>query len=330
MLTDYNGSGVFQQWYAYGNYIDEVIMMGTTASPTSARFYIHDHLYSPVALTNFLGNVVERYEYDAYGNPTIWDAGFTTKKDAPGWNPYLFTGRRVDILDSGSLKIQYNRNRYYDYYSGRWLAQAPLGITPNAQWPNKFGIIGQYKDGMNLYEYVGSSPLVGPDAYGMGLGLDCIFCGLALITKFGGAIGAAMYYCPTDNPYISWGECVSGVLKVYISKCELWKEFKGNPSEWIGAAACISCGVNIISDLFGEPGDCPPPECCDDDSPYPIPPPLQDCPPCRGFAPYVHPDGTIEYCTHNGTRTSKAPCVCGYTCKNGTSFTTITPGMPPK
>ena len=43
-------------------------------------------------------------------------------------NAYLFTGRRVDILDNGSLKIQYNRNRYYDYYSGRWLTHDPLGI----------------------------------------------------------------------------------------------------------------------------------------------------------------------------------------------------------
>jgi len=35
-------------------------------------------------------------------------------------NPYLFIGRRLDILDSGSLTIQYNRNRYYDPETGRW------------------------------------------------------------------------------------------------------------------------------------------------------------------------------------------------------------------
>jgi len=53
-------------------------------------------------------------------------------------NPYLFTGRWVDILDSGSLTIQYNRNRYYSYSLGRWYTHDPLG----------------YVDGMNLYEYV--------------------------------------------------------------------------------------------------------------------------------------------------------------------------------
>jgi len=166
VLTEYNGSGVFKQWYAYGNYIDEVLMMGTTAAPPSARFYIHDYLYSPVALTNFLGNVVERYEYDAYGSPTIWDAGFTTKKDAPGWNPYLFTGRRVDILDSGSLKIQYNRSRYYDYYSGRWLTHDPLGITPNPQRQSRFEPLEQYSSDLCLYTYVSDRPVIGSDPDG--------------------------------------------------------------------------------------------------------------------------------------------------------------------
>ena len=31
-------------------------------------------------------------------------------------NFYLSTAPRVDILDNNSLKIQYNRNRYYDQY----------------------------------------------------------------------------------------------------------------------------------------------------------------------------------------------------------------------
>jgi RHS repeat-associated protein len=57
-------------------------------------------------------------------------------------NPYYFTGRRVDILDNGSLKIQYNRNRYYDYYTGRWLTHDPLG----------------YVEGINRYEYAESNP----------------------------------------------------------------------------------------------------------------------------------------------------------------------------
>jgi len=96
--------------------------------------------------------VLERYEYDAYGNPTIWNADFTTERANSNYgNPYLFTGRRTDILDSGSLKIQYNRNRYYDYYTGRWLTHDPLS----------------YRDSMNMYEYVISKPNISLDPYGL-------------------------------------------------------------------------------------------------------------------------------------------------------------------
>ena len=66
-------------------------------------------------------------------------------------NPWLFTGRAVDILDNSSLKIQYNRNRYYDQYTGRWTTEDP--------W--------EYIDGANLYDYVGSHPLVGTDSLGL-------------------------------------------------------------------------------------------------------------------------------------------------------------------
>jgi len=102
------------------------------------------------------GDVLERYEYDAYGNCNIEDANHDSRTTSHYQNPYLFTGRRVDILDSGSLKIQYNRNRYYDYYTGRWLTHDPPG----------------YVDGMNLYEYAKSSPVTKTDQLGTSA-VDC-------------------------------------------------------------------------------------------------------------------------------------------------------------
>ena len=79
----------------------------------------------------------------------------------------MFTGRRVDILDNGSLKIQYNRNRYLDYYTGRWLTPDPLGIVPNGQGSNYFMPKNQYLLGHNLYEYVTSQPIIGTDSLGL-------------------------------------------------------------------------------------------------------------------------------------------------------------------
>ena len=55
VLCEYDGSGTFKLWYAYGNYIDEVVMMGTGPAAPFAKFYVQDHLYRPAALTAWAG-----------------------------------------------------------------------------------------------------------------------------------------------------------------------------------------------------------------------------------------------------------------------------------
>ncbi|MCK4292074.1 MAG: hypothetical protein KAY65_02670 [Planctomycetes bacterium] len=70
------------------------------------------------------------------------------------------------------MKFQYNRNRYYDQYTGRWLTHDPLGITPNPQRPNRFEITAQYSDGSNLYGYGGSNPLSRIDPFGNEISLS--------------------------------------------------------------------------------------------------------------------------------------------------------------
>jgi len=166
VLEEYDSQNNRKNYYVYGNYIDEVLRMGGNF------YYLHDHLYSPVVLYMGASNnyaVFERYEYDAYGNCHILEPNFADDPDGQSDfdNPYLFTGRRVDILDNGSLKIQYNRNRYYDQHTGRWLTHDPLGITPNPQLPNYFDAISQYKDGLSLYEYVRSNPINKLDQLGL-------------------------------------------------------------------------------------------------------------------------------------------------------------------
>ncbi|MBI9019491.1 MAG: RHS repeat-associated core domain-containing protein [Phycisphaerae bacterium] len=145
----------FERRYVYGNYIDETLLM---ADATNEYYYAHDHLYSTAALTDATGGVVERYEYEAYGQPTVytnmsdWDTASPTTAAASNYgNPYMFTGRRVDTLDGGDLTLQYNRHRYYDYETGRWLSQDPQ----------------EYINGVNMYQYVASSPLGGLDCYGL-------------------------------------------------------------------------------------------------------------------------------------------------------------------
>jgi len=160
VLAEYNGSNQLQRYFIYGNYIDEPLIMHRE-SDSEDYYYAHDHLYSVVALLEADGDVTERYEYDAYGKATIYtdhggdndwfDGDETTAAYSDIGNPYLFTGRRLDVLDSGNLPLMYYRIRTYDTYAARFLQQDPIG----------------YGDGMNLYQYVGSNPQLESDPLGL-------------------------------------------------------------------------------------------------------------------------------------------------------------------
>ncbi|MFC1783876.1 hypothetical protein ACFL02_09885, partial [Planctomycetota bacterium] len=67
---------------------------------------------------------------------------------------------------SGSLTLQYSRNRYYDYQTGKWLTHDPWAITPNVLNPDGFSPLRQYRHGMSLNEYVGSRPAKYKDPFG--------------------------------------------------------------------------------------------------------------------------------------------------------------------
>jgi len=168
---------------------DEVLLMKADGND---YYYAHDHLYSPAALIDSSGTVLERYEYDAYGNCSILEPNFAPDPDGKSdyENPYLFTGRRLDIMDNSSLKIQYNRNRYYDYYTGRWLTHDPLG----------------YLDSMNLYEYVGSQPATELDPQGLWT---------SHIHEF-----ATMMWAYEENKMLAWAAIKVGYWDYYV---DTWK-----------------------------------------------------------------------------------------------------------
>ena len=154
VLSEYDGSFSLnlKRIFIYGNYIDEVLVMGTAdGGPIDLFYYVNDHLYSPAALIADNGYVQERYEYDAYGQPTIMDASYNPRAGSLYDNPYYFTGRRLDFLDNGKLKLQINRHRYYDYYTGRWLTQDPVGIMLDRNNLSGFCPLCQYEDTLNLY-----------------------------------------------------------------------------------------------------------------------------------------------------------------------------------
>jgi len=148
----------------------------------------------------------------------------------------LFTASRVDILDNSSLKIQYSRNRYYDYYTGRFTTHYPLGINPVGAGRNSFSITGQYRDGLSLYEYAGSNPATNVDAWGL---KKCKYDSFALVStlktpvdetpssidsvkamiSFISRLSALASLCPSGSWAISapWGVATAGVPGAYCN-----------------------------------------------------------------------------------------------------------------
>jgi RHS repeat-associated protein len=162
--TDATGTEFDVRYYVYGNYIDEVLAM---FSATAVYFPAQDHLYSTVALFDAAGNVVERYEYDAYGTVTIWDGTFgNTRTTSSFGNPYFFTGRRLDTMDNGDLNLMYYRARTYDPQTGRFMQRDPLGMNQSDIFSQDFDVTSQYINSSNLYEYVNSNPIIYTDSSG--------------------------------------------------------------------------------------------------------------------------------------------------------------------
>ncbi len=113
----------------YGSYIDETLAVARTARGKSTKWLwvTNDRRYSPVAVTDAAGVVVERFEYSAYGEQTRLPGD----AKAPFKINVGYTGYQVDALTG----LCYARNRMYSPGLGRFVNRDPLG----------------YVDGMSLY-----------------------------------------------------------------------------------------------------------------------------------------------------------------------------------
>ena len=117
------------------------------ADTASGPMYVHAGLEgSVIALTNVLGELVERYRYTAFGLLTVLDAE-GEEKDSPALSPWLYHGRLYEN-ESG---LYWMRMRHYSPDLGRFLQPDPAGIA----------------GGINLYAYSNNNPLRYFDPWGL-------------------------------------------------------------------------------------------------------------------------------------------------------------------
>ncbi len=221
VIAEYEGETLRK--FIYGPGIDEPICMIDEAT-SNIYYYHYDGLGSVSALSDEDGNIIEKYKYDVFGAPKIYDAD-DVKIDASGVsNPYMFTGRRYD----DETGLYYYRARYYNPQLGRFMSPDPVAMflqmlsvrkSARGKIPGRYlseravreflmyDPIGRWlqihpagrflQNGrisfpveLNLYIYCLNNPLIYIDPYGLGI---WSWIGAAFEATGGGLLGYAAY-----------------------------------------------------------------------------------------------------------------------------------------
>ena len=142
VLADLNGSNAVTTEYLRGDKVDELLgRVDVSGGTGSTRWTLTDSQGSVREVIDNTGAVKDSLAYDAFGN-------ITHESDATERGRYGWTGRELDV-ETG---LQYNRARYYDSTTGRWISQDPLGFDAGDS---------------NLYRYVNDRPTNSIDPSGL-------------------------------------------------------------------------------------------------------------------------------------------------------------------
>ncbi len=106
----------------YGKGIDEILMrFDPTLTQNKTFYYQQDHEGSVTQLLSTSGDVIEKYKYDAFGVPFIYDANDTLLSSSAKSNRFLFTGREYANL----FNFYEYRARAYNPILGRFMSEDP-------------------------------------------------------------------------------------------------------------------------------------------------------------------------------------------------------------
>ena len=135
--VDFTGTNTVVGRHIFGAGQDALIakiVSGTT------NWYGQDILGSTRDLFGATGSLIDHLDYSVFGKLTY--------ESASGSDRYLWTSREYDA----EIDLQYNRARYYDQNTGRWISQDPMGFDAGDS---------------NLYRYVNNGPTGATDPSGL-------------------------------------------------------------------------------------------------------------------------------------------------------------------
>jgi RHS repeat-associated protein len=131
-----NSNGGVVARYIQGVGIDEPL---AELQSGATSYYEADGLGSVTSLTSAAGAVANTYTYDSFGKQTASSGSVT--------NPFRYTGREFDM----ETNLSYNRARYFDPSTGRFLSEDPIRFT----------------GGTNFYAYTRNNPANYADPLGL-------------------------------------------------------------------------------------------------------------------------------------------------------------------
>ncbi len=189
---EFNAQNILEAKYIHSDQVDEVMVMERPRSPHTNEsfpaqkyYYHHDRLGSVTEVTNLIGDVVQRYVYDSFGNTSIYNKDGTAITESSTdylKTPYTFTGRERDP-ETG---LHYHRARYYNPTAGRWISSDPTEFDSGDS---------------NFYRYAGNNSLNYTDPDGKNP---------FLIGGIIAGIGIIFNPTPTDTPGAGVDEIIEG------------------------------------------------------------------------------------------------------------------------
>ena len=212
-----NAAATDKQYVWSLRYIDTPILRDSYASGAlvaAARlYYLSDANHNVTAVVSASGAVQERYDYDAYGKATVYDADWANPSGVSALgNTRLFAGQDFDTATG----LAYDRARWYNAATGSFLARDPLGFRAGDA---------------NLYRYVGANPANYVDPSGKFVWMAPL-AGAALSTGVYVATALLTHQCITLGGLV--GSALGGA--VFAMATPLGLPLAGGLSSALGAA----------------------------------------------------------------------------------------------